>query len=132
MNISATGYAQSTYDGVVAGKSALGGDIGFDSLYYRGVPVVRDQKATAGYWFFFNEPFISWYSLASARWNQVDLGSSVIDGVYKKGPSNSFKFYWSGLREPTAQDAEVGFFKIGGQLISPNPRLQGEITGITG
>lgn len=132
MNINATGYAQSTYAGQVASKSALGGDIGFDSLYFRGVPIVRDEKATPQRFFFFNEPFIAWYSLASSRWNQVDLGSSVIDGVYKAGPSSSFKFYWSGLREPVAQDAEVGFFKIGGQLISPNPRLQGELTGITG
>ena len=131
LNVATTGYAQATYDGVVASKQALGGDVGFDALYIRGVPVVRDQKATTGAWFFFNEPTISWYSLASARWNQVDLGSSVIDGVYKKGPSTSFKFYWSGLREPTAQDAEVGFFKIGGQLISPNPRLQGQGYGIT-
>lgn len=132
MNTSVTGYAQSTYDGVVSAKSALGGDIGFDSLYYRGVAIARDEKATAQSLFFFNEPTIAWYSLPSSRWNEVSLGSSVIDGAYKKGPSTSFKFYWSGLREPTAQDAEVGFFKIGGQLISPNPRLQGRLTGITG
>src|SRR5258708_16995567 len=132
MNMDAVGYAQSTYKGSVASKQALGGDIGYDSLYYRGMPVVRDDKATAQRFYMFNEPTIAWYSLPSARWNQVDLGSSVIDGVYKEGPSSSFKFYWSGLREPTAQDAEVGFFKIGGQLISPNPRLQGQITGITG
>lgn len=132
MNINATGYAQSTYDGVVSSKSALGGDIGFDSLYFRGMPVARDEKATTQRFFMFNEPTIAWYSLPSAKWNEVELGSSVIDGVYKKGPSTSFKFYWSGLREPVAQDAEVGFFKIGGQLISPNPRLQGELTGITG
>ncbi len=132
MNASVTGYAQATYKGYVASKQALGGDIGYDSLYYRGVAVVRDQKATAQALFFFNEPTIAWYSLPSARWNEVSLGSTVIDGVYKVGPSNSFKFYWSGLREPIAQDAEVGFFKIGGQLISPNPRLQGEMRGITG
>ncbi len=132
MNASVTGYAQATYKGYVASKQALGGDIGYDSLYYRGTAVVRDQKATTQSLFLFNEPTIAWYSLPSSRWNEVSLGSTVIDGVYKVGPSNSFKFYWSGLREPIAQDAEVGFFKIGGQLISPNPRLQGEMRGITG
>lgn len=131
MNIQTSGYAQATYDGVVASKKALGGDIGFDSLYFRGMPIARDEKATAQRLFMFNEPYMAWYSLPSSRWSQVQLGTSVIDGPYKKGPSSSFKFYWSGLREPTAQDAEVGFFKIGGQFISPNPRLQGELTGIT-
>ncbi|HLA22263.1 MAG TPA: phage major capsid protein [Nitrosopumilaceae archaeon] len=132
MNINVTGYAQSTYDGIVSSKQALGGDLGFDSLYFRGIPVVRDEKSASQTFFMFNEPTIAWYSLPSSRWNQVNLGSSTIEGPYAKGPSTSFKFYWSGLREPTAQDAEVGFFKIGGQLISPNPRLQGQLTGITG
>ena len=132
MNVNATGYAQSTYNGMVASKQALGGDLGYDSLYYRGKPLVRDEKATTQTLFMFHEPSIAWYSLPSSRWSQVSLGSTTIDGAYKKGPSSSFKFYWSGLREPTAQDAEVGFFKIGGQLISPNPRLQGRLTGITG
>lgn len=133
MNISATGYAQSTYEGVVASKSALGGDIGFDSLYFRGKPFVRDEKATASTVFMFHEPQLAWYSLPSARWNKVELGSSVIDGVYKKGgaPNEGFSMYWSGLREPTSQDMEVGFFKIGGQLISPNPNLHGRLTGVT-
>ncbi len=132
MNTQATGYAQSTYNGSVASKAALGGDIGFDSLYFRGQPVVRDEKATAQSLFMFNQPTLAWYSLPSHKWDKVPLGSTTINGVYKSGPSTSFKMYWSGLREPTAQDAEVGFFKIGGQLISPNPRLQGRLTGITG
>lgn len=132
MNLQTTGYDQCTYDGVVKGKQALGGDLGFDSLYFRGMPLARDEKATTQTLFMFNEPYIAWYSLPSSRWSQVNLGSTTIDGAYRKGPSTSFKFYWSGLREPTAQDAEVGFFKIGGQLISPNPRLQGRLTGITG
>ena len=101
-------------------------------LWFDGMPMVRDEKAPAQNMFYFNEDYLSWYSLASARWSQVSLGSTVIDGPYKKAPSKSLKLYWSGLREPTAQDAEVGFFKIGGQLISPNPRLQGRMTGITG
>lgn len=132
MNINVAGYAQSTYDGYVSSKKALGGDIGYDSLFFRGMPLARDEKATAQRMFMFNEPYLAWYSLPSARWNKINLGSSTIDGVYRKGPSKSFKMYWSGLREPTAQDAEVGFFKIGGQLISPNPRLHGQLENILG
>ena len=131
-NIQASGYSQATFDGVTASKKALGGDIGFDSLFYSGHPFVRDEKVPAQNAFCLNEDYLGWYSLASSRWSQVSLGTSVIEGPYKKAPSKSLKLYWSGLKEPTAQDAEVGFFKIGGQLISPNPRLQGRVTGITG
>ena len=131
-NIDISGYPQATSDGVVSSKQALKGDLGFDYLWFRGMPIVRDEKAPSGNLFMLNEEYLAWYSLASARWSQVPMGSSTIDGPYKKSPSKSFKFYWSGLREPQAQDAEVGFFKMGGQLISPNPRFQGRGAGITG
>lgn len=131
-NIQVAGYPQATADGVVSSKQALKGDIGFDYLWFGGMPLVKDEKSPTQNLFMLNEDYMAWYSLPSSKWSQVPLGSSAIDGVYKKAPSSSFKFYWSGLREPTAQDAEVGFFKIGGQLISPNPRFQGRLTGITG
>lgn len=131
-NIDVSGYPQATRDSVTPSKNALRGDLGFDALWYRGVPVVRDEKATAQTLYLLNEDYLAWYSLPSARWEQVSLGTSVVQGPYAKAPSKSLKLYWSGLREPTAQDAEVGFFKIGGQLISTNPRLQGKLTGITG
>ncbi len=131
-NISVSGYPQATADGVVKSKQSLKGDLGFDYLWFDGMPMVRDEKAPDQTMFMLNEDYVAWYSLPSTRWKKVSLGSTKIDGYYKKGPSKSLKLYWSGLREPTAQDAEVGFFKIGGQLISPNPRFQGQMTGITG
>jgi hypothetical protein len=132
LNLDVSGYPQATAGGVAASRAALRGDIGFDALWYRGMPLAKDEKATTGNLFMFNEDYLGWYSLPSSRWQAVSMGSSVIDGPYSKGPSKSLKLYWSGLKEPTAQDAEVGFFKIGGQLISPNPRFQGKLTGITG
>ena len=131
-NIDVSGYPQATSGGVVPSKQALKGDLGFDYLWFGGMPMVRDEKAPAQHMFMINEDYLAWYSLPSARWNQVSLGSSTIEGYYKNGPSKSLKMYWSGLREPTSQDAEIGFFKLGGQLISPNPRFLGMLTGITG
>ena len=132
LNLDVSGYPQATAGGVAASRAALRGDIGFDALWYRGMPIVKDEKCSSQSLYFFNEDYLAWYSLPSSRWSAVNMGSSVIEGVYSKGPSRSLKLYWSGLKEPTAQDAEVGFFKIGGQLISPNPRFQGRLTGITG
>ncbi len=129
-NLDISGYPQATRDSVVPSKQALKGDIGFSALWHRGVPLVRDEKASANSLYLLNEDHLAFYSLPSARWTQISLGTSTIDGPYAKAPSKSFKMYWSGLREPTAQDAEVGFFKLGGQFISDNPRLQGRMTGI--
>ena len=131
-NIQASGYSQATYDGVVASKAALGGDIGFDSLFYTGHPVVRDEKTPVQNLFMIPEDYVAWYSLPSMKWSQVNMGTSVIEGPYKKAPASALKLYWSGLREPTGSDSEVGFFKIGGQLIGTNPRFVGRGTGITG
>ena len=131
MNLDISGYSQATKDGSVSSRKGLGGDIGFDQLWYRGMPMVKDEKCTSQAMYMLNEDYLAWYSLASSRWSQVPMGSSVIDGPYAKGPNKALKLYWSGLKEPTAQDAEVGFFKIGGNLISTNPRFQGVLTGIT-
>ncbi len=128
-NIDVSGYPKAGRDGVGPAQ-ALRGGLGFDALWHRGVPLVRDEKCATTDLFLLNKEHIAFYSLASARWTQISLGSSVVDGPYAKAPSKSFKMYWSGLREPTAQDAEVGFFKLGGQFISDNPRLQGRMTGI--
>lgn len=131
-NIEVTGYPQVTADGVAPSKKSLKGDIAFDMLWFNGMPFAKDEKVPAQNLFMIPEEYVAWYSLASSRWNQVSLGSGTIEGYYKKGPSKSLKMYWSGLREPSAQDAEVGFFKLGGQFISPNPRFIGRMTGITG
>lgn len=131
-NVNVQGYAQVTRNGIAQSRGALQGEIGFDALFYRGVPVVRDEKCTSQTMWMLNEEYLTWYGLKSHKYNPISLGSSTVDGVYEDAPSKSMGFAWSGLKEPTNQYAEIGQIILEGNLVSPAPRYMGRLTGITG
>ena len=124
------GYRQVTRTGIASNQGALKGEIGFDALFYRGVPLVRDEKCTAGTLWMLNEDYLTWYGLKSHKFSPISIGSSTIDSVYDSGPK-SVGFSWSGLKEPTNQYSEVGQIILEGNLVSPAPRYMGRLTGIT-
>ena len=125
------GYKQVTRDRVAESRGALQGEIGFDALFHRGVPVVADEKCTAQTWFMLNEEYLTWYGLKSHKYSPISIGSTTIDGVYKGG-NKSVGFSWTGLKEPVNQYAEIGQIILEGNLVSPAPRYHGRLTGITG
>ena len=130
-NFNASGYAQVTRNGIAQSRGALQGEIGFDALFYRGVPLVRDEKCTSQTMFMLNEEYLQWYGLKSHKYSPISLTSSQTDGVYEDAPKTT-GFSWSGLKEPTNQYSSVGQFILEGNLVSPAPRYMGRLTGITG
>ena len=130
-NYNASGYAQVTRTGIAQNKGALQGEIGFDALFYRGVPLVRDEKCTSQTMFMLNEEYLTWYGLKSHKFAPITLASSTIDGVYEDAPKST-GFSWSGLKAPTNQYSEIGQIILEGNLVSPAPRYMGRLTGITG
>jgi len=125
------GYKQVTRNGVAENRGALQGEIGFDALFHRGVPVVADEKCTAQTWWMLNEEYLTFYGLKSHKYSPISMASSTIDGVYNDAPKTS-GFSWTGLKEPVNQYAEIGQIILEGNLVSPAPRLMGRLTGITG
>jgi len=130
-NYTASGYAQVTRTGVSQTRGALQGEIGFDALFYRGVPLVRDEKCTTGTMWMLNEDYLTWYGLKSHKYSPISLSTSTTDTVYNDAPKVN-GFSWSGLKEPTNQYSEVGQIILEGNLVSPAPRYMGRLTGITG
>lgn len=132
-NYDAMGYPQVTRFGVVASQGALRGEIGYDALYFRGMPIVKDEKCTAQYLYMLNEPSIQWYGLKSHKYSNIDLSAKFHEGNEYDGPGvpKSFGFAWTGLKEPVNQYAEIGQILLMGQLVGKNPRLNGVLTGIT-
>jgi len=107
---------------------------GFTGLSYAGVPVLADEKATSGVFFFLNEDFLDWYALPF-QLPGVKMYTpkvrSVIDGN-DYSEVEGFGFSWSGWILPSNAGAVVGHIFLGGQLISRNPRMHAKLTGITG
>lgn len=140
-NYSMTGYySVGKSGGPVKGASHEGlvGQQGFVALSYKGIPWVRDEKATSGTVFMLNENFLDWYGWDATRVSElgykgISLGSTQIEGLYNEAPMSQYAgFNWSGWKVPTNQFGAVGEVNILGNLTSFAPRRHGRLTGVTG
>lgn len=113
----------------VKSRDALNGEIGFDALFYRGTPLVADEKCTSGAMYFLNEKYLNWYALPRTDRQGVGKQGSNIEGAYSDQGVPVVS--WTGLKEPINQDAEVGQFLINGELVNSNPNRSAVIVGIT-
>lgn len=127
-----SGYPQITRTGVVSGQQPLRGDIGFDGLWYRGIPVVWDQKCTAQSLFVVNENHFAFYGIdlpASLGYEKFNTSDKNIKGPQALPIPKGYN--WSGLIRSQNQPAQVGHFYYVGNFISDNPRTIGQGVGIT-
>lgn len=93
------------------GKGGQTGDIGFDALYFRGCPVVSDEKQDDGTIHLLNENHL-WFA-------KLD---------HPKYATDKHGFAWTGLKTPTNQDASVGQFLLYGNIICDSCRTQAYLT----
>jgi hypothetical protein len=111
-------------------SQGLGGEFGFVGFTYRGRPIVKDPKCTAGYLYALNEEKLYWATKPHPVHGTVNLGSSTIDNP--QAPSANHGIAWTGLKEPTNADGQTGQFLLYGNFICDNPRTNGVKQGITG
>jgi len=106
-------YGTMTTAGVVKGQT---GELGFTSLFFRGIPVVADEKCPSGRIYMLNEKH-----LGLAMWAYPDFPGYVTKPNYNG-------FCWTGLKIPTNQDATVGQFLFYTQLVTDAVRTQSYMT----
>jgi len=109
--------------GDVGMGQTLTGLAGYTAIYYRGIPIVKDAKCTAGYIYYLNRKFLFWAGLAHPKHGMVNLGGDMIEGVDNMAPKNH-GISWTGFKEPINQDGETGQFIMYGQMICDSPRHQ--------
>lgn len=114
------------------GKVGTGmvGGTGFTGLFYKGFPILADEKATSGVLYFVNEDFLDWYALPVAMTTPVKYRSQDIEGNDYSSVTG-LGFSWSDWVKPTNSASIVGHIYLGGELISTNPKRHGKLTGIT-
>jgi hypothetical protein len=115
---------------MIKGEGMVGGT-GFTGLYYKGFPILADEKATSGVLYFLNEDYLDWYALPMAMQTPVAYKSQDIEGN-DYSDVKGLGFSWSGWIKPTNAASVVGHIYLGGELISANPKRHGKLTGITG
>lgn len=109
----------------------LKGGAGFNSLTFRGKPVVADDKCPSGVMYFLNERYLEFQKLTSPDLQAIGMANQVTEGVYsdKTAPS---AFQLKELQMPTNQFGEVGQLILMGNNIARQPRRNGKLTGVTG
>lgn len=128
-NYDAGGFKQVTANGITT-RGALKGEAGFDALFWRGTPLVADEKCTSGYMYFLNEKYLNWYSLPHPDNGSAMQSSDNIEGAAQeqKAPGG---FSWTGFKTPVNQDAAIGQFIVYGEIVNRNPNRSGVLQGIT-
>jgi hypothetical protein len=112
------------------GTGMLGGT-GFTGMFYKGFPVLADEKATSGVLYYVNEDFLDWYGLPMAMTVPIKYKSQDIEGN-DYSDVLGLGFSWSDWIKPTNSAAVIGHVYLGGELISANPKRHAKLTGITG
>jgi len=114
----------------------LNGMGGFTAITYKGIPWVRDEKATSQAAFMLNEHWLDWYGWdvkGAANYSKIGFTSNQIEGEYAEPPMSEFTgFAWSGLQTPTGQFGVIADVILLGNLTSFQARRQGQLYGITG
>jgi hypothetical protein len=133
--------ASMTPDGIVMGKEGLSGTQGFRAVTYRGVPVMKDEHCPSGKWFLVNSKkngkFRNFGMAAIDMSNEKEF-STVNFGSPDGSPTGTFGsrkaprgFNFRDLMSPVDQLAEVGYVMFWGENLAAEPRLQGQLTGVT-
>lgn len=112
----------------VKGGDLVGGT-GFTGLYFKGFPILADEKCTSGVMYFINEDFLDWYALPVAMTKPIGFRSQSIDGN-DYSDVTGLGFSWSDWVKPTNAAAIIGHVYLGGELISANPKRHAKLTGI--
>lgn len=139
-NYTTVGYAQMTADGMVSGGRALSAGQGFDAVTYRGAPVVKDEKCPSTKWFLVNSAqngLMRGIQYVAIKRTGKDFSTVNFQqpegtpaGVF--GSSRAPKgFNFRDLMSPVDQLAQVGYVMLDGEICSPTPDLQGQLTGAT-
>ncbi len=132
------GYTQNGYPkinafGMVSSAAALAGQQGFDVLFFRGTPIVKDEQIPSGKMFLINSNFFGMKGIKIQGLKQVNFkkqNSGVPLGVPGRIPS-TLGFNFRDMMSPVDQLAEVGQLVMAGNFISENPRLQGQMVGLS-
>lgn len=123
-------YTQSGNNSMGVPGGDLVGGTGFTGLYFKGFPILADEKCTSGVLYFVNENFLNWYALPIAMTDPVKYRAQDIQGNDYSNVEG-LGFSWSGWIKPTNSASVVGHVYLGGEFVSANPKRHSKLTGIT-
>lgn len=132
-NYTTSGYPKMNAFGVVPSREGLGAEQGFDVLFFRGAPLIKDEQTPSGRIHFMNQNYFGFKGVNIKEKNIRNLNfkkksDGVPLGVVGRIPT-TLGFNFRDLMNPVDQLAEVGHLIYAGNFISENPRTQGSMVG---
>lgn len=135
------GYTQNGFPmmnawGLVPNASVLqGASQGFEVVFFRGTPVMKDEQMPTGQLYLYNENYFGFKGINIDADNIKTLNfkkqnDGVPQGVVGRVPSTR-GFNFRDLMHPVNQLAEIGHLIYAGNFISENPRLNGHMVGVS-
>lgn len=134
------GYVQNGYPkmdeyGIVPTAQALAGQQGFECLWFRGTPVVKDEQVPSGKMFLMSTPYFGFKGIdikakGISQMNFKQNSNGVPLGVPGRVPS-THGFNFRDFMSPVDQLAQIGYVLYAGDFIAEEPRLQGQMTGLS-
>lgn len=106
------------------------GMAGYESLYVRGIPMVKDDKATSGNLYTLNENYLDFVSSKVHNCEDIKIAQEVTKGANSDQPKAT-AFQVTSERMPVNQAADVRQILLSGNFVNRNPKRSGVITGIT-
>ena len=114
---------------------------GFNSLSYRGMPIIKDDFATSGYLYFLNEKYFDWCGRSIVPDEYKDFLTKVNLGTLKASEGTGFDalslpseyngwFYQKPLILPN-QAGTIARFYVIGQMVAKGFRRSGVLTAVT-
>lgn len=111
-------------------QESLKGNYGFEALYWRGVPIVADEKCDTGSMYYLNEEYLNWYNLKGYGLTNYQVSNANVDSVYSDLKA-TYPIQWSGMDKPYNQYAQIGQFLMLGNIISGSTRRHAKQYNIT-
>lgn len=134
------GYVQNGYPkmdeyGILPATAGLNGQQGFECLWFRGTPVVKDEQVPSGKMFFISTPYFGFkgIDIKSKGISQLNFKQSnpgVPNGVPGRVPA-THGFNFRDFMSPVDQLAQIGYVMYAGNFIAEEPRLQGQMAGLS-
>lgn len=116
--------------GTAVDAAELGGVAGFESIFFRGIPTVKDDACTSGYVYTLNERYMKFIRLDLPELKPIQMAQQVSKGVYDEQPKPT-AFQMTDFRMPTNQLGKVGQIVLYGNFINEQTRRAGAISGVT-
>lgn len=115
--------------GLNAGEGLIGGT-GFTGLFFKGFPILADEKCDVNALYFLNEDYLDFYALPvpmtePIKYKSVDVKGNDYSEVLGLG------FSWTGFIKALNAASVVSHIFLGGDFITDNPKRHGKLTGIT-